>query len=56
MMTISSLSTTSPFPFPLFSIPSWIIYFFTAWAVIGVVVVAIALVLEGKKRKQSFQK
>jgi len=56
MIAISTLSTTSPFPFPLFSIPSWIIYFFAAWAVIGVVIVAIVLVLEGKKRKQSFQK
>ncbi len=56
MIAISTLSTTSPFPFPLFSIPSWIIYFFAAWAVIGVVVVAIVLVLEGKKRKQSFPK
>ncbi len=55
MIAISTLSTTSPFPFPLFSIPSWIIYFLAAWAAIGVGVVVIVLVLEGKKRKQSFQ-
>ena len=53
MISISNLSATSPFPFPLFSIPSWVVYFFAAWAAIGVGVVVIVLVLEGKKRKQS---
>ena len=56
MIAISNLSTTNPFPFPLFSIPSWVVYFFAVWAAIGVGVVVIVLVLEGKKRKQSFQK
>jgi len=55
MIAISSLSTTSPFPFPLFSIPSWIIYFLAAWAVIGVGVVVIVLLLERRKQKQSLQ-
>ena len=55
IIAISTLSTTNPFPFPLFSIPSWIIYLFAVWAVIGVVAVVIVLVLEGKKRKQSFR-
>jgi len=54
MIAISNLSATNPFPFPLFSIPSWVVYFFAAWAVIGVGIVVIVLVLERKKRKQSF--
>ncbi len=53
LIAISNLSTTNPFP--LFSIPSWIIYFLAAWAAVGVGVVVIVLVLEGKKRKQSFR-
>jgi len=53
MIAISNLSATNSFPFPLFSIPSWVVYFFAAWAAIGVGVVVIVLVLEGKKRKQS---
>jgi len=55
LIAISNLSTTNPFPFPLFSIPLWVIYFFASWAVIGGGVVVIVLVLEGKKRKQSFR-
>ncbi|HYU55019.1 MAG TPA: hypothetical protein VEL71_02245 [Candidatus Dormibacteraeota bacterium] len=55
LIAVSNLSTTNPFPFQLFAIPSWIIYFLAAWAAIGVGVVVIVLVLEGKKRKQSFQ-
>jgi len=55
MIAISNLSTTNPFPFPLFSIPSWLIYLFAAWAAIGGGVVVIVLVLEGKKRKRSSQ-
>jgi len=55
LIAISNLSTTNPFPFPLLSIPSWIIYFLAAWAAVGVGVVVIVLVLEGKKRKQSFR-
>src|SRR5207247_6403275 len=55
MIAISSLSTTSPFPFPLFSIPSWLIYLFAAWAAIGAGVVVIFLVLKGKKGKGSSQ-
>ena len=54
LVAISNLSTTNPFPFPLFSVPSWVIYFFAALAVIGVGIVVIVLVLERKKRKQSF--
>ena len=55
LIAVSNLSTTNPFPFPLFSIPSWVIYFLAAWAATGVGVVVIVLVLEWKKRKQSFQ-
>src|SRR2546426_3877189 len=55
MIAISNLSTTNPFPFPLFSIPSWAVYFFAAWALIGVGVVVMVLFLEHRKRKQSFQ-
>src|SRR5437867_815336 len=55
MIATSNLSTTNPFSFPLFSIPSWVIYLFAAWAVIGRGVVVIVLVLEGKKGKQSLQ-
>jgi len=55
MIAISNLSTTNPFPFPLFSIPSWLIYLFAAWAAIGGGVVVIVLVLEGKKGKRSSQ-
>src|SRR5207245_11239880 len=56
MIAISNLSTTNPFPFPLFSIPSSVVYFFAAWAVIGVGIVVIVLISEWQKRKQSFQK
>jgi hypothetical protein len=58
MIAISKLSATNPFPFPLFplfSIPSWIIYFLGAWAAIGVAVVVIVLLLERRKQKQRVQ-
>jgi len=53
MIAISSLSTTSPFqfPFPIFSIPPWIIYLYTGLATAAVAVVVTVLVLEQRKRK-----
>ncbi len=55
MIAMSSLTSTSPFPFPLFSIPTWIVYFFAAWAAIAVGVVVIVLLFERRKEKKSFQ-
>ena len=51
MIAIASLSTTSPFPFPFFSIPSWIIYLFTGLTVAAVGAVITILLLEQRKRK-----
>jgi hypothetical protein len=53
-VAISNLPTTNPFPFKFFSIPSWVAYFFVAWAAIGVGIVVIVLVSE-RKQKQSLQ-
>jgi hypothetical protein len=57
LIAISNLSTTNPFPFPFapFSVSSWIIYFFAAWAVIGVGVVAFVLLFERRKRRKSLE-
>jgi hypothetical protein len=55
IIALSSLSTTSPFPFPILSISSWIIYFFVGWAVIAIVVVAFVLLYERRKRKRSLE-
>jgi len=55
MIVLSSLSAANPFLFPIFSIPSWIVYFFAAWALIGVGVVVSVLLYERRKQKQSFQ-
>jgi hypothetical protein len=52
MIAISNLSTTNPFTF--FSIPSWVAYFFIAWAATGAGVVVIVLLSEWKQ-KQSLQ-
>jgi hypothetical protein len=51
MIAISSLSTTSPFALPFFSIPPWIIYLYTELAVAAVAVVITVPVLEQRKRK-----
>jgi hypothetical protein len=51
MIAISSLSTTSPFALPFFSIPPWIIYLYTAFAAAAVAVVITVPVLEQRKRK-----
>ena len=56
MIAISNLSTTKPFPFPLFLIPSWIVYLFVGLAITAVGIVVIVLLLEQRKRKQSFQR
>ena len=55
IISLSSLSTTNPFPFPLFSVSSWVVYFFAAWAVIGVGVVAAVLFLERRRRTRRLQ-
>ncbi len=51
MIAIASLTATSPFPFPLFSIPSWIIYLFIGLAATAVAVVITVIVLEQKKHR-----
>jgi hypothetical protein len=51
IIAISSLSTTSPFAIPFFSIPPWIIYLYTGLAVAAVGIVFAVLVLGQKKRK-----
>jgi hypothetical protein len=55
MIALSSLTTTGPFPFPVFSVSSWIVYFFAAWAVIGVGVIVLVLFLEKRKHRQFLQ-
>ena len=52
MIGISSLSSTSPFPFPFFSVPPWIIYLFAGLAVSALGVVVTILALEQRKRRQ----
>jgi hypothetical protein len=56
IIAISSLSTTSPFAIPFFSIPPWIIYLYTGLAVAAVGIVFAVLVLERRKRKQTLAK
>ena len=51
MIAISSLSTTSPFALPFFSVPPWIIYLYAGLAVTSVAVVITVLVLDKGKRK-----
>ncbi len=51
IIAISNLSSTSPFPFPPFSIPSWIIYLFIGLAATAVAVVITVIVLEQKKHR-----
>src|SRR5207248_3541913 len=50
IIAISSLSTTSPFAFPFFSIPLWIIYLYAGLAVASVAVAITVLALERRKR------
>ncbi len=52
MIAISNLSSTSPFPFPFFSIPPWIIYLYAGLAGVAVAVVITIIVLDQKKRRQ----
>jgi len=52
IIAISSLSTTSPFAFPFFSIPMWIIYLYTGLAGAAVAGVITVLVLEQRKREK----
>src|SRR6266699_3211951 len=51
IIAISNPSSTSPFPFPPFSIPSWIIYLFIGLAATAVAVVITVIVLEQKKHR-----
>ena len=51
IIAISTLSTTSPFALPFFSIPPWIIYLYAGLAVAAVAVVITVLVLDQRKRK-----
>jgi hypothetical protein len=55
MIALSSLTTTSPFPFRPVSIPPWIVYLFASWAVIGVGVVAFVLLYERRRRKRALE-
>jgi hypothetical protein len=55
IVAMSALSSTNPFPFPLFSVSPWIVYFFAAWAAIGVGVVAFVLLFERRKRNRSLE-
>lgn len=52
IIALSSLSVTNP---STRSIPSWIVYFFASWAVIGVGAVAAVLFLEKKRSRHTFQ-
>ena len=52
MIAISSLSTTSPFAIPFYSIPPWIIYLYTGLAAAAVAVVIAVVILEQRRRKQ----
>ncbi len=52
IIAISSLSTTSPFALPFFSIPPWIIYLYTGLAAAAVAVFIAVVILEQRRRKQ----
>jgi hypothetical protein len=52
MIAISALTTTSPFQFPPFSIPSWLIFVYAGVAVTAVGIVVLILVLDQRKLKR----
>jgi hypothetical protein len=51
MIAIAGLSTTSPFPFPLFSPPSWAILLFISLAAAGASVVITIIFLDQRKHR-----
>jgi hypothetical protein len=52
MIAISALTTTNPFQFPPFSIPSWLIFAYAGVAITAVGIVVLILVLEQRKLKR----